>query len=181
MSSAQPHVITPPVLIESVPASSGSGEVILLKRGKPLRREVAETVSETITITEQMVKVYAALVNDENPIHVDKDSGRASIFGTTIAHGMLIGSLFGPLVVNQLIGPGAIYRKQTLEFEAPVPVGEAVTAKLTVTEAKHKDDKDIYVIQTECFLPDGKRVINGEAVIIAPHAGLQAPPAASAS
>ena len=133
---------------------------------KPIRREVGDKATNTVVISEQMVKIYAALVQDENPIHVDKDTGKQSIFGVNIAHGMLVGSLFGPIVVNQLIGPGVLYRKQTLEFEAPVPIGEEVTAVVTVTEAKHKPDKDVYVLQTECFLKDGKRVINGEAVII---------------
>jgi 3-hydroxybutyryl-CoA dehydratase len=133
---------------------------------KPIKREVGDKATNTVIITEQMVKIYAALMQDENPIHIDKDTGQQSIFGVNIAHGMLVGSLFGPIIVNQLIGPGVLYRKQTLEFDAPVPIGEEVTAVVTVTEAKHKPDKDVYVLQTECFLQDGKRVITGEAVII---------------
>lgn len=131
--------------------------------------QVGDTASETVTFTEDMVKQYAALVNDENPIHVDPEVGRQSVFGTNIVHGMLVGSLFGPLIVNQLIGPGAIYRKQTLSFEAPVPVGATVTAKLTVKDVLPKADKEVYVLQTECFLQDGTRVIDGEAVIIIMH------------
>lgn len=130
-------------------------------------REAGESVRQTVQITEEMVHRYADLVDDHNPIHIDPESGRKSIFGVNIAHGMLVGSLFGPLLVNELLGPGILYRKQTLEFEAPVPVGEAVTAVITVQEVKRKPDKDIYILQTECFLPDGKRAINGEAVIIA--------------
>jgi 3-hydroxybutyryl-CoA dehydratase len=144
----------------------------LIAGDKPIQREAGDVASQQVTITEQMVKIYAALVNDENPIHVDKETGKRSIFGANIAHGMLVGSLFGPVIVNQLIGPGAIYRKQILEFDAPVPIGEAVTAKITVTEAKHKPDKDVYVLLTEAFREDGTRVISGEAVIIAPHEGL---------
>jgi acyl dehydratase len=152
--------------------SSKRGGIIPLKRGKPIRRDVGDSASHTTTMTEQMVKIYAALVNDENPIHVDPETGKRSIFGANIAHGMLVGSLFGPVVVNQLIGPGCIYRKQILEFDAPVPIGESVTATVTVVEAKHKPDKDVYVLQTECFREDGQRVINGEAVIIALPGGL---------
>lgn len=150
----------------------GRGGVIPLKRGTPVKREVGDVASHTTVMTEQMVKIYAALVGDENPIHVDPETGRKSIFGANIAHGMLVGSLFGPVIVNQLIGPGCIYRKQILEFDAPVPVGESVTATVTVLEAKHKPDKDVYVLQTECFRADGQRVINGEAVIIALPGGL---------
>lgn len=150
-----------------------SGGVVPLTRGKPQRREAGDAASNTVTISEQMVKLYAALTGDENPIHVDKETGRKSIFGVNIAHGMLVGSLFGPIIVNQLIGPGVLYRKQTLEFEAPVPIGEAVTAVVTVREVKHKPDKDVYILQTDCFLPSGQRAITGEAVIIALLSGLQ--------
>ncbi len=152
-------------------------QVIPLKRGKPLRRETGDVASHTVVITERMVKIYGALTGDENPIHIDKEAGRKSIFGSNIAHGMLVGSLFGPVIVNKLIGPGAIYLKQSLEFDAPVPIGEAVKATLTVKEAKHKEHKSVYVLQTECFLDDGTRVINGEAVIIVPASGLKQQPA----
>lgn len=146
--------------------------VLPLKRGKPIRRKVGDAAEHTVVITERMVKIYAALTGDENPIHVDPETGRKSVFGSNIAHGMLVGSLFGPVIVNQLIGPGAIYRKQSLEFEAPVPIGESVRAVVTVREAKHKPDKDVYVLQTECFLEDNTRVINGEAVILVLAGGL---------
>ncbi len=148
-------------------------QVIPLKRGKPVRRETGDVASNTVIITERMVKIYGALTGDENPIHMDKETGRKSIFGSNIAHGMLVGSLFGPVIVNKLIGPGAIYRKQTLEFEAPVPIGEAVKATITVIEAKHKEDKSVYILKTECFLGDDTRVITGEAIIIVLAAGLK--------
>ena len=142
----------------------------------PIQREVGDAASHQTVITEEMVEIYAALVDDHNPIHVDKATGKRSIFGANIAHGMLVGSLFGPVIVNQLIGPGCIYKKQVLEFEAPVLVGETVTATVTVKEAKHKPDKDVYVLETDCIRADGVRAISGEAVIIAFKEGLNVKP-----
>jgi 3-hydroxybutyryl-CoA dehydratase len=131
-------------------------------------RNIGDSARNTVIITRQMVQTYANLVNDLNPIHVDEDTGKASIFGRNIAHGMLVGGLFGPIVVNQLIGPGAVYLKQTLEFKAPVPVDETVTAEVTVQNVKRKPDKDIYTLQTQVLLPSGKPAIIGEAVILKP-------------
>ncbi len=132
-----------------------------------VKRLVGDQASHSVTISEEMVRQYATLVGDENPIHIDKETGRKSIFGTNIAHGMLVGSLFGPVVVNKLLGPGVIYRSQTLNFEAPVPVGESVMATVTVKEVKEKPDKCIYILQTDCFLTASQKpVITGEAVII---------------
>lgn len=160
-------------------ASSGQNNVLPLNTTQPVRREVGDKASHVVVITEQMVKLYAALVGDENPIHVDKQTGRQSIFGVNIAHGMLVGSLFGPVIVNQLLGPGVLYRKQTLEFDAPVPIGEAVTAVVSVKDVKRKPDKDVYILQTDCFLQNGQRVITGEAVIIALMDGLKKQTAAA--
>lgn len=168
MSKAQKQTMS----LKNKSDNTGPGGIIPLNRMKPLKREVGDRALHTTVITEQMVKLYSALTGDENPIHLDKATGKQSIFGTNIAHGMLVGSLFGPVIVNQLLGPGVLYRKQTLEFDAPVPIGESVTAVVTVVEAKHKPDKDVYVLQTECFLPSGQRVINGEAVIIVLAGGL---------
>lgn len=134
--------------------------------------DIGTSAEETVQISESMVHIYADLMNDHNPIHVDKETGRKSIFGTNIAHGMLVGGLFGPIIVNQLIGPGAIYRKQSLEFEAPVPIGEDVRAVVTVDNLVQKPNKDFYTLRTECFLADGKRVIAGEAVIVVVTEGL---------
>jgi acyl dehydratase len=150
--------------------------VVSMKTQAAHKRDAGDEASQQVTITDDMVKTYARLVGDENPIHIDPETGRKSIFGTNIAHGMLVGSLFGPVIVNQLIGPGCIYRKQLLEFDAPVPIGEQVTATVTVVEAKHKPDKSVYVLRTECFRADGVRVITGDAVIIAPLAGLEKSP-----
>ena len=134
--------------------------------------KIGDKASQSVTVTEQMVKFYATLTGDENPIHVDKATGKQSIFGTNIAHGMLVGSFFGPIIVNQLIGNGSVYRKQSLEFEAPVPVGETVEAVVTIEDIKEKPDKLVTILKTECFLPSGQRAILGEAVIILLASGL---------
>jgi acyl dehydratase len=150
-------------------------DVVMLSRAKGHTRNVGDTARQAIVISRQMVEVYAALTGDKNPIHLDEGTGKASIFGTNIAHGMLVGSLFGPLMVNHLLGPGIIYRKQTLEFEAPVPLDETVTAVVTVREVHRKPDKDVYILDTECFLSDGIRALHGEAVVLALKDGLKKP------
>ena len=148
----------------SQPSHPGSNSLL-----NPHASRTGDTAQMSLPITEHMVQIYAALTGDTNPIHTDPETGRKSVFGTNIAHGMLVGSFFGPVIVNELIGPGAIYRKQTLEFEAPVPIGEEITAVVSVKEVKAKEDKTVYILQTECFLssnPSGTRVISGEAVIV---------------
>jgi 3-hydroxybutyryl-CoA dehydratase len=72
-----------------------------------------------------------------------------------------ISAVFG----SEMPGPGAIYVSQTLNFRAPVKVGDCVVAKVKVTElypAKRR-------ARFECICEvDGKPVLEGEAVLWLP-------------
>lgn len=177
MSQRQPRT---PMTLSAVDAEAGLAastklgpvnDMVMITKKPELTANTSLVIgdkgSHTTTITREMVEQFAQLTGDHNPIHVDPETGKASLFGTNIVHGMLVGSLYGPVIVNQLVGPGCIYRKQSLEFEAPVPVGEAVTSIVLVKDAIHKPDKVIYVLETEtCLANGGKRVLKGEAVIM---------------
>ncbi|HEX2348371.1 MAG TPA: MaoC family dehydratase N-terminal domain-containing protein, partial [Ktedonobacterales bacterium] len=63
----------------------------------------------------------------------------------------------------QLPGPGSIYLGQSLRFEAPVFVGDTVTASVEVVAVRA--EKRIVTLRTECVRDDGVRVITGEAVV----------------
>jgi 3-hydroxybutyryl-CoA dehydratase len=55
-------------------------------------------------------------------------------FGTRIAHGLYTASLISAVLGTRLPGPGAIYISQTLNFRAPVRIGDTVEVKVTVAE-----------------------------------------------
>ena len=73
-------------------------------------------------------------------------SPRTTRFGQRIAHGMLSGSFISTVIGTKLPGPGSIYISQTLNFMAPVLIGETVTAVATITaiddEAPPRDAQD---------------------------------------
>ncbi|MEC9402198.1 MAG: phosphate acetyltransferase, partial [Pseudomonadota bacterium] len=50
--------------------------------------------------------------------------------------GPLIGGLFSYLLGVELPGRGTNYLKQSLEFLAPAPVGETLTASVTITRLR---------------------------------------------
>jgi 3-hydroxybutyryl-CoA dehydratase len=54
--------------------------------------------------------------------------GRKSIFGSRVAHGMLVGSLISTVIGTKLPGSGAIYLEQNLKFKKPVYIGDTVIA-----------------------------------------------------
>lgn len=84
-------------------------------------------------VGEREVTLFAEVSEDRNPIHLCRETARAAGFDAPIAHGMLSASLFSALLGERLPGHGTIYLGQTLRFRAPVRVGDAVTASVTVT------------------------------------------------
>ena len=113
--------------------------------------------------TEEEVFKFAEISRDMNPLHLDKDFGRESIFGQRIVHGMLVASLFSGLIGMELPGEGSIYLGQSLTFKAPVAIGENVTASVEII--KIREDKPIVTLQTVCVDSKGKVLIEGEAVV----------------
>ena len=117
--------------------------------------------------TEDEVFRFAGLSADMNPLHLDKDFGKDSVFGHRVVHGMLAASLFSGLIGMKLPGRGSIYLGQTLVFKAPVAIGEQVTASVEII--KIREDKPIVTLRTLCLNAEGKTAIEGEAVVKAPR------------
>ena len=116
------------------------------------------------TITEQDVHSFAELSGDFNPVHVDKDEAKKSIFKKQIAHGMLVGSLISSVIGMKLPGPGTIYMEQNFTFLKPVYLGDTVTAYVEVDEVINKK-KGIYRLKTYVKKQDDSVVIDGYAVV----------------
>ena len=111
-----------------------------------------------------MVVAFADLVGDHNPVHLDEAFAATTRFGRRIAHGMLVAGLISTVLASDLPGPGTVYLSQTLQFKAPVYLGDTIT--VTVEVVKARGDKPIITLATVCTNQDGKPVIEGEAVVL---------------
>lgn len=125
--------------------------------------EIGASASRQRTFTPEDVARFADLVGDHNPVHLDAAFAAQTPFGRPIAHGMLVASLLSGLLGEELPGPGSIYLGQSLRFEAPVFVGDTVTATVTVTAVRA--EKRMLTLTTACVRSDGVRAISGEALI----------------
>jgi 3-hydroxybutyryl-CoA dehydratase len=128
---------------------------------------VGQTASLGKTITEADILMFAAVSTDTNPVHIDAEAAKASIFKERIAHGMLSAGLISAVLGTRLPGPGTIYLGQTLRFRGPVKIGDTVTATVEITAldtAKHRA-----TLKTTCSVA-GKAVIEGEAQVQLPRA-----------
>ncbi|WP_296420608.1 MaoC family dehydratase [Pseudooctadecabacter sp.] len=116
-------------------------------------------------ITDRDIELFAEVSTDHNPVHLDDEYAQDTIFEGRIAHGMLTAGLISAVIGEQLPGHGTVYLGQNLKFLAPVRPGDMVEAIVTVTDmdiAKRRVTMD-----THCEI-DGKKVLKGEAVVLAP-------------
>lgn len=125
---------------------------------------VGQKANRTQTITDEMVRTFAALTGDTNPVHLDDEFAATTRFGKRIAHGMLAVSIISAALANDLPGPGTVYLSQSVQFKAPVYPGDTVTATIEVKAVR--EDKPIATLITTCVNQDNVTVIEGEAVVL---------------
>jgi len=125
---------------------------------------IGQSASFTKRITESDINAFAEISGDFNPIHVDEEAAKKSVFGRRIAHGMLSASFISAVLGMYLPGEGTIYLGQNLKFLKPVDIGDEITAKVTVAEVVN-EDKGIYKLSTQCFNQKEEMVIDGEATV----------------
>ena len=130
--------------------------------------EIGLSREVTKTITDKDIHGFAEISTDHNPVHVDDDYANGTMFKGRIAHGMLTASLISAVIGEQLPGHGTIYMGQNLKFLAPVRPGDTVRAVVTVKEIM--PEKKRAILDCVCEV-DGKKVLVGEATVMAPSRG----------
>jgi 3-hydroxybutyryl-CoA dehydratase len=118
------------------------------------------------TVTEADVVLFAGVTGDLNPVHVDVEFAKGTMFKQRIAHGMLSAGFISTVFGTRLPGPGCIYVSQSVRFRAPVFIGDTVTARVRVTGLK--PEKNMVLFETACTV-GGKEVVSGDAVIMVPR------------
>lgn len=129
---------------------------------------VGQSASIGKTISEADILMFTAVSLDTNPIHLDAEAAKQTVFGERIAHGMLSASLISALLGTRLPGAGSIYMRQSLRFVAPVKIGD--TVKATVEVVSLNPEKKRATLKTICMVGD-ELVIEGEAYVQVPSRG----------
>jgi 3-hydroxybutyryl-CoA dehydratase len=126
---------------------------------------VGMSESYTRTVSDADIRHFSETSGDTNPAHLDEDFAATTRFEQRIAHGMLTGSYISTVVGTKLPGPGCLYVSQTLNFRAPVFIGDEVTATVNITELNER--RDYVTLSTACSVGD-KDVIRGVALMLVP-------------
>jgi acyl dehydratase len=126
--------------------------------------KIGDKFSTERHVTDEVVRKFAELSGDYNPIHLDEEFAKTTRFGRRIAHGMLSGAFISAVLGYEFRERKIVYLSQTMKFTAPVFIGDTVTATGTVTHIR--EDKGIVTLETVCTNQDGETLVKGEAVVM---------------
>ena len=126
--------------------------------------KVGDTFSTSREVTDELVRKFAEVSGDYNPIHLDEEFAKNTRFGRRIAHGMLSGAFISAVLGNEFRHRKIVYLSQTMRFVAPVYIGDTVTATGTVTAIR--EDKGIVKLDTICTNQNGEMLVKGEAAVM---------------
>ncbi|MDR2828515.1 MAG: MaoC family dehydratase [Acholeplasmatales bacterium] len=125
--------------------------------------KIGDSASYTKSFTSEEVIDFSCLSGDKNPIHVNEEAGKASIFGARVVHGALVSSLFSTVFGTLLPGEGCIYLSQNSSFRKPVYLLDQIT--VTVKAIEKIEDKKFIKFETIAQNQNGEVVIKGEALL----------------
>lgn len=126
--------------------------------------EIGESASISKMISEADIVNFAGIIGDFNPIHVNPEYAKSTMFGERIAHGMLTASFISTLVGCCLPGINALYLSQEVKFVRPVKIGDTITAYAEVVEKF--DTKCRLVLKTVITNQRNETVVDGKAVVM---------------
>lgn len=126
---------------------------------------IGDVFIHDIRYTQEQVDLYARISGDTNPLHVDAEVGKASMFGKCIIHGHFSASVFTKIFGTLLFADGHIYMKQNTTFLKPMFVETPYQAVITVKDIF--PDKCRVLYETKVMdVATGEPTILGEALLM---------------
>lgn len=129
-----------------------------------MEHKVGDEFSSSREISDELIRKFAEVSGDYNPIHLDDEFASHTRFGKRIAHGMLSGAFVSAVLGGELKGQTVIYLSQTLKFVAPVFIGDTVTTTSTIT--KIREERGIVTFKNVCTNQNNETLVKGESVIM---------------
>jgi 3-hydroxybutyryl-CoA dehydratase len=126
--------------------------------------KIGDTFTTSRLVTDKLIRDFAELSGDHNPIHLDEEFASKTRFGRRIAHGMLSGAFISAVLGYEFRERKIVYLSQTMKFTAPVFIGDTVTTTATVKNIR--EEKGIVTLETACTKQDGTVAVTGQAMVM---------------
>ncbi len=127
---------------------------------------IGDAASITRTFNTKDVELFSKVSGDYNPVHLDKDYAKTTIFKRRVVHGALINAMFSSLLGTTLPGEGSIYCNQKTRFTKPVFIDDTITATVAIESIDY--EKKRIVLSTVAFNEREEVVLKGEAMVLYP-------------
>lgn len=96
------------------------------------------------TFSDLDVNLFSDLSGDKNPVHLNEDYAKNTVFTKRIVHGALASSIFSSIFANTLPGPGSIYLKSNFLFLKPIYLNEKVNFIVEIIEINNLKKRIIF-------------------------------------
>lgn len=127
--------------------------------------KVGDQFKQEFSYTQEEVDMYAKVSGDTNPLHIDEEAGRNSMFGRRIVHGFLGASIFTRIFGTLWYADGTVYMAQSMKWMRPMFTDKQYTGVITVKEINAEKHRVTYVC--EVFDQEtGEQTITGEATLM---------------
>lgn len=114
--------------------------------------EESDSVTRRISVAEVMG--FADMTGDHEPIHVDEEFARSTVYGRRLVHGvLLLGMMADRLLTASRVRTNVSYGYDRVRFLRPVPVDSVVKLSSRVIEVR-KERREV-VVEESCHLEDG--------------------------
>ena len=127
--------------------------------------QAGQTYTAEQVITDSLVRAFAELTGDRNPIHLDEAVAERSRFGHRIAHGAILLGMISKALGMDMPGVGTVYLSQAANFKLPVFIGDTVKLEARILELM---PKSIARISTVITKQTGEVVLDGIAEVKLP-------------
>ncbi len=112
----------------------------------------AEFESPARTVTEADIVAFAGLSGDYNPLHINEEHCKKTIFGSHIAHGPLVYAIAAGLLFQLHLYDDtliAFLGFENLKFTKPVKPGDTIHARIKVLEKRETSNADRGVMKRQ--------------------------------
>ena len=122
-----------------------------------------QTAHREIKVTAEMVRSYAEITGDYNPLHFDPEFAGRTRFKRLMAQGGITTGLLHALVAMDMPGPGSVFISQEWRFPRPVYIGDSITAEATVDSVDGERSRATmeFVVTNQ----SGEEVLRGSASV----------------
>jgi len=88
------------------------------------------------TVTETHITLFAGLSGDLNPLHINEEFAKKTMFRGRVAHGMLTASIMSGPIGMLVAGTSMALLSVSFKFTAPVKAGDTIHVEAEVLEKR---------------------------------------------